>query len=236
MNKIDVLAIAAHPDDIEITCSGLLMRMSDQGYSTGALDLTRGEMGSKGTAEIRTEESIHATKIMGLSVRENAELEDARLTLTDESRDVVATLIRTLRPELVILPSTGQRHPDHNAVAEIAYAAIFAAGLKKYPVVGEIHHPKKIIYATSYQEHPASFYVDISGQMDRKLEAVAAYQSQFGKDVSVNQDTEMDIESYVLSWARCYGSRCGVKYAEPYWIKEAQRIDDPIKELRLNSV
>lgn len=236
MSNIDVLAIAAHPDDVEVTCSGLLIRMADQGYKTGVLDLTRGEMGSKGTTKIRTKEAAAASKIMGLSVRENAELPDARLSLTDKSRAVVAAFIRKLRPALVILPIDEQRHPDHNAAAEIAYAGIFAAGLKKFPVTGEIHRPDKILYATSYQQKTPSFYVDITEQIDRKLEAVAAYQSQFGKDVYIDLGAESDLESYIMYWARCYGSCCGVKYAEPYWIKESQRINDPLQELRLNSI
>ncbi|NKB35766.1 MAG: bacillithiol biosynthesis deacetylase BshB1 [Gammaproteobacteria bacterium] len=236
MNTVDVLAIAAHPDDVEVSCSGLLMRMADQGYKIGILDLTRGEMGSRGTAELRTEEALLASKIMGLSARENAELPDARLTLTENSREVIASYIRKLRPALVILPTGGQRHPDHNATAEIAYAGIFAAGLKKFPVPGDIHRPDRILYSTSFQQQTPSFYVDITAQIDRKLEAVAAYRSQFGEAGSTNPVTKQDMESYILNGARSYGLQCGVEYAEPYWIKEAQRIDDPIKELRLNSI
>ena len=234
MSNIDVLAIAAHPDDVEITCSGLLIRMADQGYKTGVLDLSRGEMGSKGTAEIRAEEAAAASKIMNLSVRDNAELPDARLALTDNSREVVATLLRKLRPALVILPTNGQRHPDHNAAAEIAYAAIFAAGLKKFPIAGELHLPEKILYATSFQQQTPSFYVDISAQIDRKLEAVTAYQSQFSEGNSTRLSAEL--ESRILCSARYYGSQCEVEYAEPYWIKETQRIDDPIKDLQLKSI
>ena len=233
MTNIDVLAIAAHPDDVEVTCSGLVIRMADQGYKTGVLDLSRGEMGSKGTAEIRAEEASAASKIMRLSVRENAELPDARLALTAKSREVVAAYIRKLRPSLVILPTDGQRHPDHNA-SEIAYAAIFAAGLKKFPIAGESHRPDKILYATSFQLETPSFYVDISAQIDRKLEAVATYQSQFGEGKSTKLSAEL--ESRILCSARYYGSQCEVEYAEPYWIREAQRIDDPIKDLQLKSI
>ena len=210
--------------------------MADQGYKTGILDLTRGEMGSKGSPEIRAEEAATAANIMGLSARKNAGLADSRLTLNDEGREVVATFIRRLRPALVILPTHGQRHPDHNAAAEIAYAGIFAAGLKKFPVSGDTHRTDKILYATSFQQQTPSFYVDITEQIDRKLQAVAAYQSQFSEGVSTHLAPDGDLESYILCWSRCYGSCCGVKYAEPYWVKEPQRISDPIKDLQLKSI
>ncbi|MFT5133421.1 MAG: bacillithiol biosynthesis deacetylase BshB1 [Gammaproteobacteria bacterium] len=236
MSTVDVLAIAAHPDDVEITCGGLLIRMADQGYKTGILDLTRGEMGSKGSPEIRAEEAAIAAKIMGLSARENAGLPDSRLTLSEEAREVVATFIRKMRPRLVILPTQKQRHPDHNAASEIAYAGIFAAGLKKFPVTGDIHRPDKILYATSFQQQTPSFFIDITEQIDRKLQAVAAYRSQFSEGVPKNLSLDEDMESYIRCWARCYGSQCEVKYAEPYWIKESMRIDDPIKDLQLKSI
>jgi len=236
VSTVDVLAIAAHPDDVEITCGGLMIKMAEMGYRTGILDLTRGEMGTKGTPEMRTEEAAAAGKILGLTARENAGLPDGRLALSDESREAVATFVRALKPKLAIIPPGGQRHPDHNAAGEIAYAGIFAAGLKEFPVPGEAHRPERILYATNFQQQNHSFYVDITDYVERKLEAVAAYKSQFAEGAPKIYVPDQDLDSFMLFWARCYGSRCGVKYAEPYSIRESMRIEDPIKELRLKSV
>lgn len=237
MSVVDVLAIAAHPDDVEIACAGLLIRMADQGYRTGVLDLTRGELGTRGSAEIRQQEAAVAAKIMGLTLRENANLPDSRLVLNDDSRAHVAACIRRLRPALVIIPSDGQRHPDHNAAGEIAYAGIFAAGLSKYPVQGPAHRPDQVLYAVRDEQQQASFHVDITEQMDRKLQAVAAYRSQFGEMPTGGvQAGGEDVYSLLVARARCFGARCGVRYAEPYCIRQAMLIEDPIKQLRLKPV
>lgn len=233
---VDVLAIAAHPDDVEITCGGLMIRMADLGYTTGVLDLTRGEMGTRGTPETRLKEAAEAGKIMGLSVRENAGLPDSRLAVTDESREAVAVFIRRLRPRMVIIPPGKQRHPDHNAAGDIAYAGLWASGLKAFPLAGEAHRPERILYATSFHEHRPSFYVDITKQFDRKLKAVAAYHSQFGKGLLGVFVPDQDVMEYMTYWARSYGSRSSVKYAEPYAMRESMRVDDPLTELKLKSV
>lgn len=232
MREVEVLAIAAHPDDVEISCGGLLIRMFDQGYSTGILDLTRGELGTRGTPEIREREAAAAAGILHLAARVNAELPDARLTLNEESRERVARWIRELRPALVIVPSRGQRHPDHNAAHDIAYAGIFAAGLREFPVKGSTHRPDKILYAASDFGQKPTFYVDITAQMERKLKAVDAYESQFGEAAAASQD----VHALVVASARYHGFRCGVTYAEGYRINEAMRLDDPLEELRLKSI
>jgi len=236
MSTVDVLAIAAHPDDIEITCGGFLIRMADLGYKTAILDLTKGEMGTLGTPQIRLEEAREAARLMGLSARENAELSDGRLALTDDNRAVVARVIRSLRPKLAVIPPGGQRHPDHNAAGEIAYAGIFAAGLKQFPVEGEPWRPERILYATSFQKEPPTFYVDITDQFERKLEAVAAYRSQFAEGAPRVYVPDQDLKEFMSFWARAYGSRCGVKFAEAFTIREAVRIDDPVAELRVHSI
>jgi LmbE family N-acetylglucosaminyl deacetylase len=148
----------------------------------------------------------------------------------------VAKVIRALRPRLVVIPPGKQRHPDHNAAGEIAYAGIWTAGLKQYPLDGEPHRPERILYATSFHEHRPSFYVDVTDQFDRKLKAVAAYHSQFAKGALGIYVPDQDLMEYMSFWARSYGSRSGVKYAEPYALRESMRIDDPLKELRLKSV
>lgn len=235
MTTVDVLAIAAHPDDAEVTCGGLLMRMADLGYRTGVLDLTRGEMGTRGSPETRHEEASIAATIMGLAARVNAALPDGRLVLNDASREAVASHIRQLRPALVVLPSGGQRHPDHNAAGEIGYAGIFAAGLARFPVEGVAHRPEKILYAASDPGQTPTFYVDITAQMDRKLDALSAYESQFGKAAG-GIDGSSDVRAHVLALARYHGLRAGVPYAEGYRVKEALRLEDPLRELRLRSI
>ncbi len=235
MKTVDVLAIAAHPDDVEITCGGFLVRMADLGYRTGVLDLTRGEMGTRGTPEIRAHESNAAAEIMGLTARVNAGLPDARLALNDESRAAVALFIRKLRPRLAVIPAGNQRHPDHNAAGEIGYAGIFAAGLRQFPVEGKVHRPGKILYTAFDHGQEATFYVDITAQMDRKLEAIGAYVSQFGPSAT-GIDGSPDVRSTVIAQARYCGLRAGVACAEGYRIREALRLDDPLRELRLDSV
>jgi bacillithiol biosynthesis deacetylase BshB1 len=236
MSIVDVLAIAAHPDDVELSCAGLLIRMADLGYRTGVLDLTRGELGTRGSAEIRSDEAATAAQIMGLTLRENADLPDSRLMLDDVSRAAVAACIRRLRPALVILPSDGQRHPDHNAASQIGYAGIFAAGLGKFPIAGPAHRPAQVLYAIADERQEPSFYVDITAQMERKLRAVAAYRSQFDEMPAQVDALGDDTFSRVLCAARGCGWRCGVRFAEPYRVRQSMLVDDPIAQLRLKSV
>lgn len=237
MSTVDVLAIAAHPDDVEITCAGLLIHMADLGYRTGVLDLTRGELGTRGSAEIRSREAEVAAQIMGLTLRENAGLPDSRLMLDDVSRAAVAACIRRLCPTLVILPSDGQRHPDHNAASAIGYAGIFAAGLSKFPVEGAAHRPAQVLYAVAEERQEPSFYVDITAQMERKLRAVAAYRSQFDEmPVHAGDALGDDIYSRLMCAARGCGWRCGVRFAEAYCIRQPLLVDDPLAQLRLKPV
>lgn len=237
MKTVDVLAIAAHPDDVEITCSGLLIRMADQGYDTGILDLTRGELGTRGSAQIRQQEAAAAAQVMGLKLRENANLPDSRLTLNETSREIVAAWIRKLRPRVVIVPMQGARHPDHDMAASIAYAGIFAAGLKNFPIAGAAHRPAQVLYALWQMPQRPDFHVDIGAQLERKLKAVGAYHSQFGElPPSGPSIAAEDVYSVVLSEARVCGARCGLQYAEAYGLRQALLIDDPLRELRLHSI
>jgi bacillithiol biosynthesis deacetylase BshB1 len=237
VSTVDVLAIAAHPDDVEISCAGLLIRMADLGYRTGVLDLTRGELGTRGSAAIRSREAAAAAQIMGLTRRENADLPDSRLMLDDVSRAAVAASIRRLCPALVILPSHGQRHPDHNAASAIGYAGVFAAGLSKFPVEGPAHRPAQVLYAVADEQQEPSFYVDITAQMERKLRAVAAYRSQFDEMPAHAVDAlGDDIYSRLMCTARGFGLRCGVRFAEPYCVRQPMLVDDPIAQLRLKPV
>src|SRR3989449_8785626 len=161
MESIDILTIAAHPDDIELTCSGTLMKMLDRGYSLGILDLTQGEMGTRGTQEIRAQEAEAARAVIGARFRERLNLGDSRLTASIENRFALAEKIRLARPKTVILPYWEGRHPDHYTAATLGYEACYAAGLKRLGVAGEPHPPEKKPYALMYLEGRAAFFVGI---------------------------------------------------------------------------
>ena len=155
--KLDLLAIAPHPDDVELTCGGTMAKMAEAGYATGILDLTRGETGTRGTPETRLREAAQAGKILGVKVRRNLGLPDAHLSVCDEHKMAIAEVIRELEPHTVILPYWEGRHPDHYTVSLLGYEACFIAGLKNYALAGEAFRPFKIIYAAAYAtSHPLS--------------------------------------------------------------------------------
>ncbi len=229
--KLDILAIAAHRDDVEITCGGTIIKMVDSGKKAGILDLTQGEMGTKGTAEDREREADDAAKIIGLSFRKNLKLPDSAVEVNRENKLKIARVIRDTQPELVILPFWLQRHPDHLYAMQLGYDACYLAGLKKLGIDGngEPHRPRKIIYSSSFRDVKHSFYVDITDQIDRKLEAVRAYKSQFDGSKQSKEIFKpgVDIFNYMSITAMHYGHQVGVKYAEAFTVKENILIDDP---------
>lgn len=232
--KLDLLAIAAHPDDVELTCGGTLIKMSQLGYKTGVLDLTRGEMGTRGTPEMRLEESQRAGEIMGISVRANLSLPDARLEVSEEYKLAVAAKIREWQPHTVILPYWEGRHPDHYNAAKLSYEGCFLAGLRQLSLPGEAFRPFKILYSTTYDETVRpSFAVDITAQFERRHEAILAYESQFRpkkRDDSSKVHIPLDeLEDRVNLTSRHYGRMIGVKYAEPFLVREILQVDDVVK-------
>jgi N-acetylglucosamine malate deacetylase 1 len=228
---LDVLAIAAHPDDIEQTCGGALLRMASQGYLTGALDLTAGEMGTRGTPEIRIAESCDAARILRLSFRENLRMPDARLENNVALRMTLAGVIRRLRPRTVILPYWEARHPDHYAAAALGFEASFLAGLARLDPDSPPHRPFKILYASLYAPVPPSFVVDITPYFDRRMESLFAYRSQYGgqpqgSDLFPGHDEILDRHRSI---ARYYGNLIGARYGEPFVVKETIRVDDLVE-------
>lgn len=226
--KLDCLAIAAHPDDVEITSGGLLIKMTDSSRKVGILDLTRGEMGTFGDQNDRNIEAVGAGEIMGLSYRNNLSLPDSAVEYNQENKLKIAQIIRDTRPELIILPHWEQRHPDHLVCSRLGYDACFLAGLKKIDLEGEPFRPRKIIYAAYAKTSATSFLVDISDTFKRKCEAVAAYKSQFDNSNAIFQPGT-DMFEYMTTRAKHYGQLAGVEYAEGYVIKENILIDDPQK-------
>ena len=226
--SLDILAIAAHPDDIEQTCGGTLIRMAEKGYRTGALDLTAGDMGTRGTPEQRLAEAEVAARHLRLAWRGNLRFPDARLENTLSARMTLAVKIRELRPRVVILPYWEGRHPDHYRASELGYEACFLAGLKKLDEYSAPHRPYKVIYASLYANVKPSFVVDISGQFEARMAALLSYESQYGTqgEGSGLFPQEQEIRERLGASARFYGNLIGVKYGEPYLVKETMQVDD----------
>jgi len=225
---IDVLAIAAHPDDVEQTCGGTLLKMAEAGYRTGILDLTAGDMGSRGTPDLRIQESEAAGRHLQLAWRGNMRLPDARLENTLSVRMTLACEIRYLRPGVVILPYWEGRHPDHYRASEIGYEACFLAGLRKLDDATEPHRPHKILYSSLYANVTPSFVVDVSRQFERRMAALFSYQSQYGASAEATDlfPGQKEIRERLAAIARFYGNLIGVEYGEPFVIKETMRVDD----------
>lgn len=230
---VDAVAIVAHRDDAEQTCGGTLLKLAEAGYRTGILDLTAGEMGTRGTAEQRAREAAEAARLLRVEWRETLGLPDARIENTYENRLKVAAKIRTLRPQILFLPYWQGRHPDHYTASTLGYEACFLAGLRKLALEGEPHRPRKIIYCTLYYDVRPTFVVDISEQFERRMQALLSYHSQYddqeaGKDLFPSQ---ADLRARVEAMARFYGMMVGVKYGEPFLLKEVLLVSDPIAEL-----
>src|SRR5947199_2647694 len=238
ITPLDILAIAAHRDDVEQTCGGTLLKMAQRGHRTGILDLTKGEMGTRGTAEDRAREAAEAAKILRVSWRNSLNIPDGRVENTWENRLKVARVLREQRPRVVILPYWKGRHPDHYTASTLGYEACFLAGLKKLgnspagehaEIAGlEPHRPFKIIYATLYYDVRPTFVVDISEQFEARFAALMAYKSQFEdqQEGSGLFPARQDIRDRIHSMARFYGMLAGVKYAEPFLQKEVGLVED----------
>jgi N-acetylglucosamine malate deacetylase 1 len=237
---LDILAIAAHRDDVEQTCGGTLLKMAQRGYRTGILDLTRGEMGTRGTAEDRRQEAEEAARILQVSWRLALDIPDGRVENTWENRLKVAQVIRQQRPRVVILPYWQGRHPDHYTASGLGYEACFLAGLSKLETNQELsrtdsdatklppHRPFKIMYATLYYDVRPTFVVDITEQFEIRFQSLMAYKTQFsdqeaGKDLFPAQ---AEIRSRIEAMARFYGMLGGVTYAEPFLQKEVGLVED----------
>jgi len=226
--QADVLAIAAHRDDVEQTCGGTLLRMAARGLRTAILDLTQGEAGTRGTAADRAREAAEAASILGVSWRQALDLADGAVANTLENRVKIVRVLRLLRPRAVILPYGQARHPDHAIVAPLGYEACFLSGLAKIETGSAPHRPYKIVYASLYADVRPSFIVDITPFIEQRHAALMAYRSQYA-----NQQTgaglfvpEEEIRERTFAEARHYGQLAGVRYGEPFLQKEVGLVDD----------
>ena len=228
MDTLDILAIAAHRDDVEQTCGGTLLRSAAMGLRTGILDLTQGEAGTRGSAAERAAEAAAAAKILRVAWRQALDLPDGGIDNTPENRGKIARVLRQLRPRVVILPYWQGRHPDHYKTATLGYEACFLAGLAKLDAETAPHRPYKILYASLYADVRPSFVVEITDWMEQRLQALLAYRSQYGNQ-SAGQGLfvpEEEIRERTFALARTYGLLAGVRYAEPFVQKEVGLVED----------
>jgi N-acetylglucosamine malate deacetylase 1 len=228
---LDLLSVAAHPDDTELTCGGTVIKAAEAGHRVGLLDLTAGESGTRGSVPLRSRESRQAARVMKLAHRESLGLPDAALENSREYKLKIAARIRALRPRTVILPYWEGRHPDHYTAGQIGYEACFLAGLTKIPLDGKPFRPYKIIYSTWYV--PAvrpTFVVDITSQFEKKLKAALCYSSQFSprEDVQNLFPSKSDLRDRLGSLSRHFGLMIGVQYGEPFLTREVVAVDDVV--------
>ena len=234
-DQVDLLAIAAHRDDVELTCGGTLAKAAMAGRRVGIIDLTQGEMGTRGDAATRAAEAEQAAKTLGVAVRLNAGMRDAHLENNEASRTKIVELIRRARPRVVILPFPVGRHPDHRIASELGRDACYLAGLAKYEpgTGGEAHRPYKLLYALAYREDPVkpTFVVDISDVFEAKMQAIKCYASQFdgAKAAGEIHPTGQDLYELIRVQSAHYGSLIRRRYGEPFYTAETQEVDDVLK-------
>lgn len=228
--SIDLLAIAAHRDDIELTCGGTLIKAVQQGHRTAVIDLTQGEMGTRGSAGLRGEEASRAAAILGVESRETLGLPDAGITNTPDTRELLARAIRRLRPRVVIAPALDGRHPDHRTTAQLVRDACFVAGLGKIAPDVPKHRPHKVVHALTYRQDfvKPTFVVDISDVFEQKMEAIRCYDSQFAGAIQAGEvyPTGEPLYDVIRHHAAYYGALIRVRYAEPYFTTETVMVDD----------
>jgi bacillithiol biosynthesis deacetylase BshB1 len=254
-DSLDLLALAAHRDDVEQTCGGTLLKMAERGYRTGILDLTKGEMGTRGSAEDRAREAADAARILQVSWREALDIPDGRVENTWDNRLKVVRVLRQLRPRVLILPYWEGRHPDHYTASVLGYEAAFLSGLAKLDISSQLsgvspqrstgdgeralapHRPFKIFYASLYRDVRPTFVVDITDQFESRFASLMAYKSQFTDQQAGSGifPAQAEIRARVESMARFYGMLGGVTYAEPFVQKEVGLVDDvmaiPVKSI-----
>jgi len=229
---VDLLAIAAHPDDAELTCGGTLALAVRQGHRVGILDLVAGESGTSGSAAVRAREAARAARILGVHARENAGLRDAHLHNTDETRRALVTWIRRFRPRTVILPFPVGRHPDHRIASEVARDACYLSGLARYDAPGRAWRPHKILYALAYREDPVkpTFVVDVSSTFAAKLRAIHCYKSQFDGAAQAGEifPTGQRLYDLIETQSAHYGSLIRTRYGEPFYTQETVAVEDVV--------
>jgi bacillithiol biosynthesis deacetylase BshB1 len=233
MNEIDILAIFAHPDDMELTVGGTLLKMKSLGYRTGALDVTQGEMGTRGTPEGRAVEADEAARILRLDVRENLGLPDGHVFVNDEERTRLVRILRRLKPKVILTHQSDDPHPDHNHIVQLVREAARLASMRKYD--GDFGQERINVPMVAHnifsQRVAASFVVDISDFLEEKMNAIRAHGSQFFNPDSSEPETRLTSEKFLdelENRSRYFGSMIGVEAGEPFFVREALNVEDPV--------
>ena len=227
--ELDVLAFGAHRDDIELTCGGTMIKLAEQGYRTGIVDLTAGEMGTRGSVEERAKEAEQAAKILRVQCRDNLSIPDSNIEINRENKLKVVEAIRRYRPKLVLLPYWEDRQPDHAHTSQLVFEAAFLAGLSKLDTGQPKHRPQRLVYYKCHYEFEPSFVVDVTEQHERKMEAIRAYRSQIYNPNYPGEQTLISSLEYIESIevkSRYYGGLIGKKHGEPLLVRETLEIED----------
>jgi bacillithiol biosynthesis deacetylase BshB1 len=232
MQPVDILAIAAHRDDVELTCGGTLIKAAKRGQRTAIVDLTQGEMGTRGSAALRAQEASNAAEVLGVSARETLGLPDAGIENSPATREALARVIRRFRPRVVIAPASDGRHPDHRVTAGLVRDACFVAGLAKIAPEVPKHRPHKVLHSLTYRQDfvRPSFVVDITDEFEQKLAAVRCYGSQFDGEIQAGEvfPNGEPLYDVIRHYAATYGSLIRTRYGEPYSTTEMMRVDDVV--------
>lgn len=233
MSEIDVLAIFAHPDDVELTVGGTLLKMKSLDYKTGALDVTAGEMGTRGSVETRAEEASEAAHILKLDVRENLGLADGHVFADDESRTKLVRVLRRLKPKIILTHQDGDPHPDHNHIVGLVRESARLASMRKYDEdFGQERITVPIVAHNVFSRHTVpTFIVDVSEFLEQKMEAIKAHRSQFYNPDSKEPETRLTSEGFLgelENRSRYFGSLIGATAGEPFFVREALNVEDPI--------
>lgn len=236
MSQVDILAVFAHPDDVELTVGGTMLKMKHLGYHTGALDVTRGEMGTRGTALGRAAEAQDAAKILKLDVRENLGLPDGHVFVSDDERTKMVRVFRRLKPKVILTHQIGDPHPDHDHIAQLVRESARLASMKRYDEeTGGEKIPVPIVAHNIFSRRAeSSFIVDISDFLEQKMEAIRAHASQFFDPSSNEPETRLTSKHFLdelENRLRYFGSLIGVAAGEPFYVREALNVDDPIELL-----
>jgi len=232
--KLDVLAIGAHPDDIELTCSGTIIQMVKHGRAVGILDLTQGELGTRGNKDIRSKEAAKAATVMGVAVRENLKIPDGNIENHMHNRLKLVKVLRTYRPDVLLFPYPVDRHPDHEHAHALCREAWFAAGLEKAVTTADgkdqtPFRPRAYYHYMQWHEFTPSFIVDVTNEYEQRVETMRAYRSQFYDPSNTERETVLTTPEFlemVRTRLEYYGDRIGVKYAEPFFSPAPIRVND----------
>jgi bacillithiol biosynthesis deacetylase BshB1 len=232
--KLDVLAFGAHPDDVELGVGGTLVKLAELGYRTGVVDMSRGELGSRGTPQIRAKEAQAAAKVMKLTVRENLKLGDGAIFNSETIRLKVVERLRKYRPELVLTHYWDDQHPDHIQTSQVVTDGCYLSGLAKIKTPHPRFRPKQILYYRIPHSVCPSFLVDITKQFEKKMEAIRCYKSQLHDPQSAEPQTYLSLPEFlprIEAKHRYYGYLLRSGYAEAFFSKQAIALDDPVAAL-----